>query len=98
MARQAGVMPRHARIIDAAARFLRTNPELLAYARAAAPGSGMSVAELLEDAVARVRAAGPSAVDQVAQQQVILRSPGGGQREPGEIIGRRGVSRHHARA
>ena len=57
-----------ARIIDAAVRFLRTNPELVAYARRAAPQAGRSVDELLADAVARLRASG---AQPVAQEQVI---------------------------
>ena len=43
-------------VIDAAIRFARTNPELVAYARAAAPRAGRSVDQLLREAIERVRA------------------------------------------
>jgi hypothetical protein len=66
-------MTQEAHIIDAAVRFLRSNPELLAYARSAAPVAGVSVEALLGSAVARMRAAAPSAVHAVAQEQVVLR-------------------------
>jgi hypothetical protein len=59
----------YARIIDAAVRFMRTNPELVAYARSAAPQVGLSVDEILSDAVRRLRAA--SLGEPVAQEQVI---------------------------
>ncbi|TME49292.1 MAG: hypothetical protein E6I55_02440 [Chloroflexi bacterium] len=42
-------------LIDASVRFLRTNPELLAYAHSAAQSTGRSIDELLRDAVSRVR-------------------------------------------
>jgi hypothetical protein len=58
------------RVIDAAVRFLRTNPELIAYAHGAAPGTGMSVQELLEDAVARIR----SGAEAVAQEEMAART------------------------
>ena len=48
-------MTSEGRVIDVAVRFLRTNPELIAYAHGAAPGAGKSVQELLEDAVALIR-------------------------------------------
>jgi hypothetical protein len=60
------------RVIDAAVRFLRTNPELIAYAHGAAPGAGMSVQELLEDAVARIR----SGAEAVAQKEMAARTAG----------------------
>jgi len=50
-------MAAQARIIDAAVRFLRTNPDLLAYARSAAPSTGLSVDAILADAVRRLREA-----------------------------------------
>ena len=46
-----------ATIIDAALRFARSNPELLAVARGAAPRIGSSVDELLINAIKGVRAA-----------------------------------------
>lgn len=42
-------------LIDASVRFLRTNPQLLAYAQSAAQSTGRSIDELLRDAVSRVR-------------------------------------------
>ena len=45
-----------ANVIDAAVRFARSNPELVAYARAEAPRAGRSVEQLLRDAIERVRA------------------------------------------
>lgn len=49
-------MAHDAKIIDAATRFLRTNPELLAHAQSAAPSTGCGVEQLLHNAVIRVRA------------------------------------------
>ena len=43
-------------IIDAAVRFARRNPELLACARDGASSTGLSVDELLTKAIARMRA------------------------------------------
>jgi len=63
-------------VIDASIRFLRTNPELLAYARASAPGTGLSVDEILRDAVTRVREA--AAVDSVGantSSSILRKSP-----------------------
>ena len=65
-------MTSEGRVIDAAVRFLRTNPELIAYADRAAPGAGMSVQELLEDAVARIR----SGAEAVAQEEMAARTAG----------------------
>jgi len=48
-------MAAQGKLIDASVRFLRTNPELLAYARSAAQSTGASVELLLRDAVDRVR-------------------------------------------
>jgi hypothetical protein len=44
-------------VIDAALRFARSNPQVLALAYSAAPRTGRSVDELLLDAVSRMRAA-----------------------------------------
>lgn len=49
-------MDREAVVIDASLRFARSNPELLAYAQAAAARTGRSVDDLLLDAIDRVRA------------------------------------------
>ena len=62
-------MATNGHVIDAAVRFLRTNPELLAYARAAAPDTGMSVERILADAVRRLRES--SAADAVAEKEVV---------------------------
>ena len=45
-----------ANVIDASLRFARSNPELLAYARAAAAQTGRGVDDLLQDAIDRVSA------------------------------------------
>ncbi len=55
------------RVIDAALRFLRTNPEVLEYARSAAPESGMSVDDILLDAVRRLR----ESAEAVAKEDVV---------------------------
>lgn len=43
-------------VIDAALRFARANPDLLRYARENAGGAGVSVDELLREAIERVAA------------------------------------------
>ena len=48
-------MPQNAVIIDAATRFLRSNPELLQFARRGAGETGQGVEDLLTDAVRRIR-------------------------------------------
>lgn len=63
-------MPRNARVIDASLRFLRTNPQLVAYAHAASAQTGRSVDELLLDAASRCA----SGREAVAQQEVIARA------------------------
>src|ERR1700693_1886073 len=65
-------MPQHAAIIDAATRFLRSNPELLDVARRGAGESGQGVEDLLTDAVRRMRRSGFEAV---AKGQVVVRPP-----------------------
>ena len=55
-------MPETAVIIDAATRFLRSNRELLAFARRGAGETGQSVEDLLGDAVRRVRRSGFDAI------------------------------------
>jgi hypothetical protein len=62
-------MATKARVIDAAVRFLRTNPEVLAYARSAAPATGVSVDGILADAVKRLR--GASVDELVAHKEVV---------------------------
>jgi hypothetical protein len=62
-------------IIDAAVRFLRSNPEVLAYAQRSAAAGGMSVEALLNDTVARARGeAGDSTLEAIAKEQVVLRA------------------------
>jgi hypothetical protein len=71
-------------VIDAAVRFLRTNPELVAYARSEAAAAGQSVEALLADAVARIRDENDgSALEAIAQEQVVLRSTHRKQRRSG---------------
>ncbi len=65
-------MTSEVKVIDTAVRFLRTNPELIAYARAAAPSTGRSVDELLAAAVERAR----SVEQLVPEQQVVAGSTG----------------------
>ena len=47
--------PMDGTIIDAAVRFARSNPEVMRYARIAAPRTGRSVDDLLRDAIDRLR-------------------------------------------
>jgi len=65
-------MPQHPVVIDAATRFLRSNPELLAVARRGAGETGHRVEDLLTDAVRRIRRSGFEAV---TQEQVIVGPP-----------------------
>jgi hypothetical protein len=51
-------MPQHDTVLDAATRFLRSNPELLELARRGAAENRMSVEALLADTVRRVRRSG----------------------------------------
>ena len=62
-------MPQQLTVLDAATRFLRTNPELLDLAMRGAGESGIAVEDLLADAVRRVRRSGFEAV---SQEEVIL--------------------------
>lgn len=48
-------MDRPDNVIDAAVRFIRSNPELVTYAQQAAIDTGRSVDDLLLDAIARCR-------------------------------------------
>ena len=62
-------------VIDAAVRFLRSNPQVLAYAQAGAAANGVSVEALLTETVTRVRGeAGDSTLEAIAQEQVVLRA------------------------
>ena len=60
-----------AQIIDAATRFLRTNPELLGCAGVGAAETGQAVEALLADAVERIRQSGFEAI---AEKEVIAGS------------------------
>ena len=59
-------------VIDAAVRFLRSNPALLAYARSNAAETGMTVDQLLAETVRRAR----SAAEAVAEEEVVARTAG----------------------
>jgi hypothetical protein len=62
-------------VIDAAVRFLRSNPRVLAYAQAAAAANGVTVEALLTDTVARMRGeVADSTLEAIAQEQVTLRA------------------------
>ena len=65
-------MPQHPVVIDAATRFLRSNPELLDFARRGAGDTGQRVEDLLTDAVRRIRRSGFEAV---TEEQVIVGPP-----------------------
>jgi hypothetical protein len=58
-------------ILDAATRFLRSNPELLDLARRGAGETGVAVEVLLADAVRRIRRSGFEAV---SKEEVIARA------------------------
>ncbi len=62
-------MPQNLTVLDAATRFLRTNPELLDLAVRSASENGIAVEVLLADTVRRVRRSGFEAV---AQEEVML--------------------------
>jgi hypothetical protein len=62
-------------IIDAAVRFLRSNPALLACAQAEAGRGGITVDGLLRDTVARARGeVGASTIEAIAQEQMARRA------------------------
>ena len=81
------------RLIDAALRFVRTNPDLLAAARAAAPQAGCSVDALLDDAVRRCR----SALQPVTQQEEVAGATDRAQVRVLQGGGRQLGARHDAR-
>jgi hypothetical protein len=72
-------MPQNAVIIDAATRFLRSNPELLQFARRGAGETGQIVEDLLTDTVRRIRRSGFEAV---SQEEVVVGPPYRGNRRP----------------
>src|SRR5580700_12221068 len=65
-------MRQNAVIIDAATRFLRSNPELLALAHRGAGETGRDVEALLGDAVRRVWTSG---LETVPEKQVVIGPP-----------------------
>ena len=65
-------MLQHSVVIDAATRFLRSNPELLDFARRGAGETGQGVEDLLTDAVLRIRKSGFKAV---TEEEVIVGPP-----------------------
>src|SRR5487761_497961 len=82
-------MPENPVIIDAATRFLRSNPELLALARHGAGETGQGVEDLLSDAVRRVWTSG---LEAIPQKQVVV-GPTHGLNRGGAQRGRRGSPR-----
>ena len=78
-------------IIDAATRFLRSNPDLLAFARRGADETGQGIDDLLSDAVRRIRRSG---FDAISKEQVIVRSPHRLDRRPQQRSGSSGPSVH----
>lgn len=59
-------------IIDAATRFLRSNPELLQFASRGAGETGRIVEDLLDDVVSRMRR---SAGEAISQEEVVVGPP-----------------------
>ena len=64
-------MPQTTTILDAATRFLRTNPELLDLAYRGAGETGVAAEVLLADTVRRIRLSGFEAV---SKEEVIVRA------------------------
>ena len=87
-------MPHNAVIIDAATRFLRGNPELLAFARRGAGETGQSVEDLLADTVRRVRRSGFEAI---AEKEVLAGPPYRLDHRPQQRIGSGGPAVDDAR-
>lgn len=80
-------MPQNAVIIDAATRFLRTNPEAFELASRGAGETGVAIEALLADAVRRLRASGFQAI---SEEQVVSRPPHRVQRRtPERVVVRR---------
>ena len=76
-------MPQNAVIIDAATRFLRSNPELVDVARRGAVESGQLFDDLIADAIRRIRRSGFEAV---AKEEVIVGPPHRLDRGPAQRI------------
>jgi hypothetical protein len=79
-------MTENAVIIDAATRFLRSNRELLQFARRGAGETGRSVEDLLVDAVVRIRNSGFEAI---SEEQVVVGPPHRRDRRPEQRLGGR---------
>lgn len=82
--RRLGFMAQTCTVLDAATRFLRTNPELLALAHRGAAESGVAVEVLLADAVRRVRRSG---FDAVAKEEMVVRAMDRGQTGAAKRVG-----------
>jgi hypothetical protein len=82
-------MNQNAVIIDAATRFLRSNPELLEFARRGAGETGQPVDHLLSDAVRRIRRSG---FESIAKEEVVAGPPYRLKRRAREIPGGGGPS------
>src|SRR5579862_8752626 len=76
-------MPQNAVIIDAATRFLRSNPELFQIASRGAGETGQAIEDLLTDVIRRMRS---SALEAVAKEQVVVGPPHRGDRRPKQSI------------
>jgi hypothetical protein len=70
-------------VLDAATRFLRTNPELLAVARRGAAEHGVALEVLLADTVRRVRRSG---FETVAKEEMVFRAPDRGEGGATKVI------------
>ena len=70
-------------IIDAATRFLRSNPELLQFASRGAGETGQIVEDLLDDVVSRMRR---SAGEAISQEQVVVGPPYRLDRRPAQRV------------
>jgi hypothetical protein len=77
-------MPQTLTVLDAATRFLRTNPQLLDYARRGAAQTGVAVEILLADTVRRIRRSGFEAV---AKEEMVVRATHRRQRGAAERVG-----------
>lgn len=82
-------MPQNAVIIDAATRFLRSNPELFQVASRGAGQTGQAIDDLLADVIRRMRS---SALEAVAKEQVVVGPPHRSNRRSQERIRSRGPS------
>ena len=76
-------MPQNTVIIDAASRFLRSNPPLVDVARRGAAETGQLFDELIADAIRRMRR---SDFEAVSKEEVIVGPPYRGDRGPEQRI------------